>query len=85
MDDRPSSIIASTGQVWKVLLGLGLLFAGSLGWITRLNDLEPLLTVISLLGFVYLCASVRCPRCGAKWIWMAVNGKLARCRVVGPK
>jgi hypothetical protein len=85
------SIIVESGQLWKVIAGLLLLIIGSAVGIVvsfipyprtkavvsgRLNSLQAISTVAAAAGFAYLCMSVRCPRCGAKWVWMAVNGKL---------
>ena len=85
------SIIAESGQLWKVVAGLLLLIIGAAVGIAvsfipylrteavasgRFNGLQAVSTVAAAVGFVYLCTRVRCPRCGAKWVWMAVNGKL---------
>ena len=85
------SIIVESGQLWKVIGGLLLLIIGAAVGIAvsfipylrtdvmvsgRFNSLQAISTVAAAAGFVYLCMRVRCPRCGAKWVWMAVNGRL---------
>lgn len=84
-------IISQTGQGSKILIGSGLLAVGGLvnvvavlysgsqsfdasAWLARLQLPA---AVVALLGVAYLCISVRCPRCGAKWIWMAISGRLS--------
>lgn len=84
------SVIVESEQVWKVVLGLALLIGGgatnlAVSFIPYLRELTEGLqifysiravsTAAAAVGFVYLCLSVRCPRCGAKWIWMAATGK----------
>ena len=39
-------------------------------------NLQTVSILVAAVGFAYLCTRVRCPKCGAKWIWMAANGKL---------
>lgn len=78
------SVIAQSGQIWKVIIGLLLLIGGAAtdmaaSFIMRNNDLaslQVLSTAAAAAGFLYLCTRVQCPRCRAKWIWMAVSGKL---------
>jgi hypothetical protein len=86
------SIIAKSDQIWKVAIGLILLIGGgatdatvsfllaaphgSFAHKESMYVVQVVSTGASLLGFVYLCARVRCPQCGAKWIWMGVTGKL---------
>jgi|SRR6185437_6916051 len=85
------SIIVESGQLWKAVAGLLLLIIGAAVGIAisfipylrteavasgRFSSLQAISTVAAAAGFVYLCMGVRCPRCGAKWVWMAVNGRL---------
>ena len=32
---------------------------------------------LGLSGFVYGCSAIRCPDCGARWLWLGVSGKSA--------
>jgi hypothetical protein len=86
------SIIAKSDQIRKVAIGLILLIGGgATGAIVTLlladphgafannqgmYDAQAVSTGLALAGFVYLCMRVRCPQCGAKWIWMGVTGRL---------
>lgn len=83
-------IISKTGQLPRLAIGLGLLAMGGLvnvisigltgsGSITTdswLVKLQLPAALLALAGFVFLCMAIKCPNCGAKWIWMAVSGKL---------
>lgn len=85
------AVIAKSNQIWKVIGGLILLIGGgatdvvvtllaysqgSLAKNDQLYNVQAISTAVALLGFAYLCARIRCPRCGAKWVWMGVTGKL---------
>jgi hypothetical protein len=76
------SVLAKTGQLWKVwtalagvvvggvalLYGVGInVRGGGDGWLA----LAGMLLVFGSLGFA--SASVSCPKCGARWVWMAVS------------
>ncbi len=77
--------------MWKVWLGLALLIGGAavnvfvsvqlsrhaIDLNSKLVDAQLPSALLSLAGFIYLCVGVSCRNCGAKWIWMAVTGKLA--------
>jgi len=82
-------VIAQSNQTWKVIIGIVLLITGSAACfivtymaashsptITQWYGLQVVGMLVGMAGFVYLCTGVRCPRCGARWIWMAVTGKL---------
>jgi len=30
---------------------------------------------VGISSFILLCASIRCPQCGARWMWLAVSKK----------
>jgi predicted RNA-binding Zn-ribbon protein involved in translation (DUF1610 family) len=85
------SVIAKSDQVWKVVVGLIFLIGGGVTDATvtllayshgplanngQLYNVQAISTVLAALGFGYLCTRIRCPQCGAKWIWMGVTGKL---------
>lgn len=85
------SVIAKSNQVWKAALGVLFLIGGGLAdaIVTliayshgplanngQLYNVQAASTVLAMLGFAYLCTQIRCPQCGAKWIWMGVTGKL---------
>ena len=88
---RGNSIISQSGQIWKVIVGLALLIGGAAAGVSvsfvpylravtislgQFDNLQAVSTVAAAAGFVCLCLTIRCPNCSAKWIWMAVNGKL---------
>jgi hypothetical protein len=88
---RRYSVIAQSDQTWKVIVGLVLLIGGavigaSVTFLPYLRavasdfgqfyNVRALSTAVAAVGFAYLCIAIRCPKCGAKWIWMAVSGKL---------
>lgn len=85
------SIISQAHQMWKAILGAVLLVGGAatdmiVSFMPRVRtatmtqgqfyDLQLVGLVVAAAGFAYLCTRVRCPKCGARWIWMAANGKL---------
>ncbi len=85
------SVIARSNQSWKLILGLILLVGGAVtdaivSFIahshgsavdnSRRYNLQAVSVALAAAGFVYLCVGIRCPRCGTRWIWMAVTGKL---------
>jgi hypothetical protein len=86
-------VISYSGQLWKVSIGLLLLVGGAVTHAgfsfspqlralisipERYYNVLALSALAAAVGFVVLCVTVRCPVCSAKWIWMAVNGKLGR-------
>jgi hypothetical protein len=93
----PANVIYRSGQMWKVWLGAALLLGGAVVNVvvavllsTQFIDLNSRLlnaqlpsALVSLAGFIYLCMGITCRNCGAKWIWMAVTGKLSGKSVLG--
>jgi hypothetical protein len=82
-----SSVIKRTGQWWKVLLALwgGLAFGAAAFVAARVIQpvgwSGPLTLSGSLAGvgcFAFLCWSIRCPRCGARWYWLSVSDSAAK-------
>ena len=80
-----ASVIAATGQRWKLAIALLALLVGSIApawpeatgidWITG--------SVIAVAGYAYGCLGIRCPACGNRWFWEAaldagLYGKLFR-------
>lgn len=69
---QQSSVIAATGQYWKLALGVAALVVGSfvpmvegigMSWTTG--------TVVAIAGYAFTCLAVRCPDCGSRWLWQA--------------
>jgi hypothetical protein len=80
------SILKRSGQWWKALASLGAMGVGLLaffvglhleGETTPLYSLSGLVTLIGLLvglsGIGFALTSIRCPSCGARWVWLAVS------------
>lgn len=74
-------LIARSGQTHKFLIGIGLLVSGLVilllgGFflepltIARLIPLSIVASGLGVFGFTYLCTTVRCQNCGARWIWL---------------
>jgi len=80
-----SSVITRSGQAPKALCAfVGFMLGGSLAFLG--NFLHPSTspygvlfqiggTAVGLAFFVYGCTSVRCPSCGARWVWDAMRRK----------
>jgi hypothetical protein len=77
-----SSVIKRTGQLWKigaticvVLVGGALLFYGIATDASKGDGGSWIVVgiVLTAAGLLYACITVRCPRCGARWVWMAVR------------
>ena len=77
------SYLRSSGQLWKLWLGLTL---AVLGWISiplelagymGPGDAGSLLIVagvsVAVCGFVWASISIRCPKCKARLLWRAVR------------
>ncbi len=75
----PESIVSKSGQSWKFGAGVAVQFAGlgTFYWCMSGDEPSPLLALGSLaVGLVTTFASwfcVKCERCGARWLWMAVS------------
>ena len=68
-----NSIIANTGQTWKLVLAFVALLAGSivpafpasgLSWTGG--------TVLAIVGYAFGVLMIRCKDCGARWFWDAL-------------
>src|SRR3989442_13938875 len=80
------SIIRHSGQMWKLHVATLALAVSGIGMVTskiQINSISPIQfagtmigsVVVGLAALVFACSSVRCPRCGARWVWMAVSGE----------
>ncbi len=77
-----NAVLRRTGQLWRiqsaicvVLVGGVLLFYGIAASTAESNGLLWILAgiVLTFGGLFFACVSVRCPRCHARWVWMAVS------------
>jgi hypothetical protein len=73
------SVIRKTGQWWKGQLASFCVFGGGVVMLYGIsNSLLPAIfsgMAAVAVGFVFACASIRCPFCGARWVWLGVNGQ----------
>jgi len=78
------TILAISGQLAKAAISLALFLAGvlltivgSLGWISSSAEAQFDLAVagifVALGAGIYAVTSIRCPKCGARWVWLAVS------------
>lgn len=67
-----SSVLALTGQTWKLVLGIAALLVGSFAPLFAASGLDWTSgTVLAVAGYVFVCLAVRCPNCGSRWFWQA--------------
>lgn len=80
VDGQP--LLTATGQLWKLgSAGVSLIVGNLLLWlhvsVVPRGGLGMMLSVagsgLALLGLAFCCVAVRCPRCGARWVWWAVS------------
>ena len=81
-----ATLIRRTGQWWKLQVAFGMLLVGGASMFFGLRNLErqpwwiPAVLVLGGIvvvfgSLVFGCIAVRCPKCRAPWIWMAVKGQ----------
>ena len=81
-----NSIIAKTGQMWKLLLGILVVGGGAviMFWgiasLSRTEGFAPVPFIFSgmllvVIGFGFIALAVRCPRCGARWCLRSMSQK----------
>jgi hypothetical protein len=67
------SVIRNTGQWWKLVVGAVALVLGStvpffeasgLSWTSG--------TIIAVIGYGFMLATIRCPGCDQRWFWKAL-------------
>ena len=81
-----NSVLVRTSQLWKVQ---GAIFAVLVGGVALVYGIASdtgegaglrwivagLLLVLG--GLAFACVGVSCPKCGARWVWMAVSQRSA--------
>jgi hypothetical protein len=78
------SILATSGQLTKATVLLALFLAGALlttvgafGWVSGSPETQFLLAAAGILvalgAGIYGVTSIRCPKCRARWVWLAVS------------
>lgn len=85
MINKEESILYSTGQIWKYRVGyIGGIIALALFGIQWFRDSMPGPWYIGmdiagtgavLATLIFPMIAVKCPKCGARWEWIAVNKK----------
>ena len=80
------NVLSRTGQVWKIITMFIVIVLSGASMVYGQLNIDSLSSelffyyvagsaIIGLLSFVFACVSIKCPSCGAKWFWSAVNGK----------
>jgi hypothetical protein len=78
------SVIRKTGQWWKLILAFGgilaggvLMFGGQLMLASTQKAIFPIIAgvFLGIASFIYGCFAIRCPNCGARWVWLGISGK----------
>jgi len=77
--------IKKTGQWWKVLLSFWVVVLGAILMFVGIYEIRsstgtgnlflPLGSLISFVGGLFACVFVRCPKCKAAWVWVAISKK----------
>lgn len=67
-----NSVVARTGQMWKLYLAIALMVYGSFAplW-PPLRTSWTLGTIIVLVGYAYGLWFITCPKCRNRWFWSA--------------
>lgn len=80
------TVLQRSGQEWKLYLGVVLMLTGvAITARAPSAGLPPLWEILMLLGGLtlifgagaWLALSVRCPRCSARWLWLAATTESA--------
>jgi hypothetical protein len=74
-------LLRAGGQLWKFWVGSAVLLGaiGPMIWLlySRKGDVGPGIILPLLLtggiSLAFLCLSIRCPSCAARWFWLAVS------------
>ena len=82
------SILAISGQTTKAVVSLAVFFTGVLlsmmgtfGWVSGAPETRFFFVVAGILvalgAGTYGVTSIRCPKCGARWVWVAMSKSAA--------
>jgi predicted RNA-binding Zn-ribbon protein involved in translation (DUF1610 family) len=73
------SVIARTGQKWKLALAIALVIAGAATLLIGLNAKAAGIAILGLpvafAGMLFGGLAVRCPSCGNRWVWNAMSNQ----------
>jgi hypothetical protein len=68
-----NSVIRSTGQWWKLVIGVVALLLGSIAPIFESSGMSWTVgTIVAVIGYGFSLAFIRCPGCGQRWFWRAL-------------
>ena len=76
------SILVTTGQLWKIQSAICAVLVGgatlAYGIASDTREGTGLVWIVAGLllalgGLAFACIGVACPKCGARWVWMAVS------------
>jgi hypothetical protein len=72
-----NSIVPKSRQGWKLAVGIAGLYLGAvtLWWGLRQNKPEFAVVglLVGILPIIVATFAIRCRRCGARWLWIAVS------------
>jgi hypothetical protein len=67
-----NSVLARTGQMWKLVLAVLLLLVGSFVPFFEASGLSWTAgTILAIVGYAFGCYAICCPACGNRWLWSA--------------
>jgi hypothetical protein len=73
----PNSVVTKTRQSWKFVVGEITTVIGAVALVLGLGHGRPVVALggllVGLLSTITTWLSIRCPKCRAPWLWMAVS------------
>lgn len=67
-----TSVIATTGQFWKLYIAILLLLIGSFAPLWEGSGINWTLgTILAIVGYAYGTFFILCPKCSNRWFWSA--------------
>jgi hypothetical protein len=67
-----NSVIARTGQSWKLYLSILLLLIGSFAPLWEESGINWTVgTILAVVGYAFGIWFIVCPKCGNRWFWAA--------------
>ena len=67
------SVIGTTGQWWKLIIGVGAMVFGSIAPLADSTGVSVMTgTVIAIVGYGFSIAFISCPQCHLRWFWKAL-------------
>lgn len=84
------NVIAKTGQSWKLLAVFVVLILSGISMVIGVLNINAAASaelyfyyvsacaIVGISSFVIACVSIKCPSCGSRWLWSAVNSKASK-------